>query len=193
MIVDNYTLAEAAAVTEQSVTTINRLIDTGPIARRHVRHQKRQLRVLTRQDLLFLTALQDSVLASLNKATRALLYTKICEAWTGEPKTLDLLPVSETLVLQLQAIVDKLLARLSDLEVAKAIAVEDPEIRGGEPVIQGTRIPVHLVADMLADGATEEEILRGYPTLRGKDLNLIRVYAQAYPRQGRPPKHPWHE
>ncbi len=72
------------------------------------------------------------------------------------------------------------------------MVLRDPEILGGEPVIRGTRIPVHLVGDILEQGANEEEILSGYPTLKRENLELAHIYVRAYPRRGRPPKHPWH-
>lgn len=39
-------------------------------------------------------------------------------------------------------------------------------------VLRGTRIPVQLVADMLGQGATPEEIVEGYPALRSRWSNL---------------------
>jgi uncharacterized protein (DUF433 family) len=47
----------------------------------------------------------------------------------------------------------------------RELIIRNPEITCGTPVFKGTRIPVDLVADMLAQGATAEEILEGYPTL----------------------------
>jgi uncharacterized protein (DUF433 family) len=61
----------------------------------------------------------------------------------------------------------------------------------GAPVFRRTRIPVHAVADMLAQGATVEEILEGYPALNRKAVELALVYARAFPRRGRPPARPW--
>jgi uncharacterized protein (DUF433 family) len=72
------------------------------------------------------------------------------------------------------------------------MVVCDPEIRGGLPVIKGTRIGVYEVAAMLDQGETEEEFLEGYPTLKREQLELSKMYAAAYPRRGRPPRHPWH-
>jgi len=40
----------------------------------------------------------------------------------------------------------------------------------GKPVITGTRIPVELLLKMLAQGMSEDEILKGYPRLRKADL-----------------------
>ncbi len=45
---------------------------------------------------------------------------------------------------------------------------------------------------MLEQGATQEEILEGYLSLKREQLELVKVFAQAYPRKGRPPRHPWH-
>jgi len=72
------------------------------------------------------------------------------------------------------------------------MVVVDPEIRGGEPVIKGTRIGVYEVATMLQRGASKEEILSGYPTLKPQHLELALIYANAYPQRPRRLKHPWH-
>ena len=61
----------------------------------------------------------------------------------------------------------------------------------GTPVFKGTRIPVDLVADMLAQGATAEEILEGYPTLNEERSPLRPLYMRAFPRRGRPSRRPW--
>jgi uncharacterized protein (DUF433 family) len=41
----------------------------------------------------------------------------------------------------------------------------DPEIRGGYPVIAGTRVPYDMVASLLEDGVTAEEVARFYPAV----------------------------
>lgn len=42
----------------------------------------------------------------------------------------------------------------------------DPEILGGIPVFTGTRVPVAVLFENLADGLSLEEILDSYPTLK---------------------------
>jgi uncharacterized protein (DUF433 family) len=42
----------------------------------------------------------------------------------------------------------------------RQLATSDPEIMRGTPVFKGTRIPADLVADLLAQGATADEILQ---------------------------------
>ncbi len=41
----------------------------------------------------------------------------------------------------------------------------DPEIRGGYPVIEGTRVPYDLVASLRRDGLSPEEIAEIYPSV----------------------------
>jgi uncharacterized protein (DUF433 family) len=53
----------------------------------------------------------------------------------------------------------------------------NPAILAGKPVIRGTRIPVYLLLDMLAAGATFEQILAEYPALHRADLEAALRYA----------------
>ena len=46
----------------------------------------------------------------------------------------------------------------------------DPEVCGGRPCIRGLRIRVKDILDMLAGGASREEILRDYPYLEDADI-----------------------
>ena len=81
--------------------------------------------------------------------------------------------------------------RLAEATAAQFAVVSDPEIRGGEPVVRGTRIPVHLLQDLVAQGATYDELLADYPSLDDQRLRLALVYAKNHPRAGRPRKRPW--
>jgi len=46
----------------------------------------------------------------------------------------------------------------------------NPRQMGGVPCIRGLRIPVATVVGMVADGMTEEEILRAFPDLEQVDI-----------------------
>ena len=48
--------------------------------------------------------------------------------------------------------------------------VIDPRIRGGTPVILGTRIPTRLIAELRSEGLSDEEILSLYPSLTTDDI-----------------------
>ena len=45
------------------------------------------------------------------------------------------------------------------------IVSSDPEVLGGTPVFVGTRVPVAVLFENLADGMTLDEILDAYPTV----------------------------
>jgi uncharacterized protein (DUF433 family) len=53
----------------------------------------------------------------------------------------------------------------------------DPQIMAGKPVIKGTRITVDLILRLLAQGTTNEEILKNYPHLKKEDILAAMNYA----------------
>lgn len=56
----------------------------------------------------------------------------------------------------------------------------NPNQCGGRPCIRGMRIRVKDVLDMLADGATQEEILADFPDLEAADIQACIAYAARY-------------
>ena len=52
-----------------------------------------------------------------------------------------------------------------------------PDQMGGVPCIRGLRIPVATVVGMIADGMTEQEILKAYPDLELEDIHDALRYA----------------
>ncbi len=73
----------------------------------------------------------------------------------------------------------------------REIVTSDPEIMGGTPVFRGTRIPVDLIADMLAQGASAEEILEGYPTLDKERIAMAPQCTRAFPVKRTTSRTPW--
>ena len=53
----------------------------------------------------------------------------------------------------------------------------NPRILGGKPIIEGTRISVELILDLLASGVGEEDILEDYPHLSREDIHACLRYA----------------
>ena len=53
----------------------------------------------------------------------------------------------------------------------------DPQIMGGRACIRGMRIPVSVIVGQIANGATFEEILEGYPDLERADIQAALEYA----------------
>jgi uncharacterized protein (DUF433 family) len=54
----------------------------------------------------------------------------------------------------------------------------DPRVCGGQPVIKGTRIPVAVILDQLADGESWDSLLKGYPELKRADIQSALRYAR---------------
>ena len=53
----------------------------------------------------------------------------------------------------------------------------DPNICHGQACIKDTRIPVHQIIGMLANGDTIEELLKEYPSLKREDILAALAYA----------------
>ncbi len=55
--------------------------------------------------------------------------------------------------------------------------VIDPKVLVGKPVIQGTRIAVEFLVDLLAEGWSNDQILKNYPHLSADDIQAALHYA----------------
>lgn len=53
----------------------------------------------------------------------------------------------------------------------------DPKICHGQACVKGTRIPVHQIVHMLANGDTVEDLLAEYPSLSREDIMACLDYA----------------
>jgi uncharacterized protein (DUF433 family) len=59
----------------------------------------------------------------------------------------------------------------------------DPRQMGGVPCLRGLRIPVATVVGMVADGMSEDEILRSYPDLEREDIREALRFASEAVRE----------
>lgn len=55
--------------------------------------------------------------------------------------------------------------------------VIDQAILDGKPVVKGTRLSVEFIMGLLAQGWSEEEVLRNYPALVQEDIQACLAYA----------------
>lgn len=53
----------------------------------------------------------------------------------------------------------------------------DPNVCHGQACIKGTRIPVHQIVLMLANGDTIDDLLKAYPTISMDDILACLEYA----------------
>ncbi|WP_242392666.1 DUF433 domain-containing protein [Anaeromyxobacter oryzisoli] len=68
--------------------------------------------------------------------------------------------------------------------------VSRPEILGGEPVFEGTRIAVRFVGDRARKGEPIADLLEDYPALRAEDVEFAKMYVALGRPPGRPKKRP---
>jgi uncharacterized protein (DUF433 family) len=184
---DGYTPAQAAAVTGLPLAAVHKAIDSRLIRPRTARSGATVRRLLTKEQLIFLQ-LEAEGLRLLPVGTRR----EIAESIQRSPRTEKLRVANGTAILiEIGSARRRMESHLKQLARIEEMVVSDPEIMRGTPVFKGTRIPVDLVADMLAQGATAEEILEGYSTLNKEKIAIAPLYMRAFPRRGRPSRRPW--
>ena len=182
-----YTPAQAAALTGLPLAAVHKAIDSQLIRPRSTRSGATVRRLLTKEHLIFLQ-LEAEGLRLLPLGTRRDIAVSLQQS----PKT-NALPVGNgtALRIEIRPARQRVERQLKQLARIEQMVVRDPDIMRGIPVFKGTRIPVELVADLLAQGATADELLEGYPTLDNEKLALAPLYIQAFPRRGRPGRRPW--
>lgn len=57
--------------------------------------------------------------------------------------------------------------------------IRDPKICGGEPVIKGTRVTLRTILASLAEGASLDELLEDFPSLKEQDVRAAIAFAAA--------------
>lgn len=187
MATKKYTPAEAAALTNLPIRTVRRLIDRRLIHPRRLQTGRSVQRLLSWEQLVYLR-LEAEGLGLLPVVARRKIAKQI-----ETDAEIDVVSISggPALFIEVKTARKELAGRLKKLERARSVIVEDPETMGGTPAYRGTRIPVELVAEMLNQGASVEEILEGYPALDREKVELAPLYVQAFPRRGRPASRPW--
>ena len=184
---DGYTPAQAAAITGLPLAAVHKAIDSRLIRPRSARSGAAVRRLLTKEQLIYLQ-LEAEGLRLLPVGTRR----EIADSIQRSPDV-DMMAIGngKVLLIECKDARRKVEGQLKQFARIEEMVVSDPEIMRGTPVFKGTRIPVALVADMLAQGATAEEILEGYPTLSKEKIAIAPLYMRAFPRRGRPSRRPW--
>ncbi len=59
----------------------------------------------------------------------------------------------------------------------RELFVHDPKVSHGQLCAKGTRVLMVNILDSLAEGSTEDEILRSYPSLQREHIKAALIYA----------------
>ena len=54
----------------------------------------------------------------------------------------------------------------------------NPRVCDGKPVIKGTRIPVSVILEQIAEGGSWADLVSGYPELEKDDIKAALLYAR---------------
>ena len=184
-----FTPTEAAVLTRLTLKAVNNAIDKKTVSAVIGERAGHPIRLLGLRALMSLT-LERRLVDRFAPELRRGLFDAL--EGDGAPRnTLSL--EGGFLKIDLREPRRELAKSLRDLRRARQLVVTDPEIMGGDPVFRGTRVPVHMIADIQAQGETEEVLLESYPSITAEMARLASVYAAAYPLRGRPRKQPWHD
>ena len=182
---------EAAVATGVSARKINRLIDDAVLPKSVC--TKVGTRRALRAFAVPMVSFGASDGAKLSKRMR-LEAMRMIEKFTkenwprlcNEPEHARLLRFeSGCIIISLGEPVSAAMEGLNQLSDALYRIVKEPKVRGGLPVVRGTRISVYEIADaLLSDGL--EIALEDFPVLSREDAEAAALYARAHPRTGRP-------
>ncbi len=179
------TAAQASAVTGLSLKAINKAIDTQTVPSTATAKNGIKKRYLSELALVCLK-LEAKGLGELPLSFRKRIFHLVLT----QPGTHVVRPV-EAVQIDVQQAHREVLKSVGNLQRAEQMVAIDPNVMGGAPVIAGTRIPVAAISEMVAQGATVEEITEGYPSLTSEQVSLASLYVAAHPRRGRPSSRPW--
>jgi len=54
----------------------------------------------------------------------------------------------------------------------------NPKVCNGRPIIKGTRIPISVILEQIAEGIPCDELLANYPELTREDIQATLLYAR---------------
>jgi len=171
-----FTVAEAAYVAGLPHKVVHREIDAGIVRPKG----KAASRAVGLEDVLYFAIVRE-LRDELAPSGRKLLHRSVATAATKRATAV----IFHGFKRPLADVRRELKVRLADVRKMRQNLESRPAIRGGEHVVKGTRIPARVVADLVRQGATPNELARDY------DLTPIQIEAcvlfdQLSPKRGRP-------
>jgi len=127
----------------------------------------------------------------LTSAQKKQLITKLADLQPAAIRTarVELVPAVE---IDVGRLVEDVMDRAERYRIARdASIVSDEAIKGGTPVIRGTRMTVHSVLGRIEHGETVDDILSENPDLSREAIEAAVIYARTHPLIGRPGGRPW--
>lgn len=176
------TRREAAELSGTTLGAVNKAIE-----QRVLLVRRRKGRTLLAPEDVGALALLAQIRVSLPVAMR-----RRVAAWSrGGPETNAELCLGGALLVRAGPEIEQAAARARRyIELRERLVEVDPDVRGGIPVIAGTRMSVRSLARLIELGETRKVLREDYPFLPEESYELAPLWAKANPRQGRPAR-PW--
>lgn len=182
---NRFTPTQAAFLTGLPLKTIQKAIEQKAVPCRILRHQGNSARYLSGPALICLRLEAEGV-NQLPLQLRRRIFRNVLQS----PRRANL-RIGDVICVEIDRARKGLAKNLKELRRAERMVVSNPAVMTGSPVIRGTRIPVHMIAEMREQSVSPKVILEGYPSISADQIALAEIYAQAHPKRGRPPVQPW--
>ena len=182
-----FTTTEAAFLTRVPLKAVNNAIDKKTIVTHARRTQKdRSVRLVSEPALVYLS-LERALVSDTTPSFRRKLFKAITTAFAKGASSVAV----GALTLDLGPSWLEVMHRIKELRRAEQLAGTNAEVLGGAPFFRGTRISIHMIAELLSQGETVKSLRKGYPRLTDEMIRLAPIYAGAHPLRGRPRRRPW--
>ncbi len=176
------TRREAADLSGIAETTVKKVVDQKVVPSR-MRGSQSCIEVEDVPVLAMLGVLSPMRLSPVHK--------RAVRKWLRAPSGPAELELSPALVVRKLEEIDEARRRAQRYaELRDRWIVRDPDIKGGEPVIKGSRVSVHTLADRIAHGESSTVLEEDFPHIPAEAREVAVQYAHANPRRGRPKRRP---
>jgi uncharacterized protein (DUF433 family) len=127
----------------------------------------------------------------LTTAHKKRLMTKLARLGPAEIRTARV-EVAPAVEIDVGRLVGDVMDRAERYRLTRdAWIVIDAAIKGGTPIIRGTRVTVYSVLGRVEHGETIDDILGDNPDLSREAIEAATTYARTHPLMGRPGGRPW--
>ncbi|MDQ0562304.1 uncharacterized protein (DUF433 family) [Rhizobium mesoamericanum] len=175
---EHLTTAQAAFVVGAPLETFKKVVERAPIKPQLVKRGGRNIRQFGQAELVFLHA-YDELKQALTPKSQSEFYEALRSSLKRGLAKEVVFGKQRYDIGQHLVFVERKLKELDKLTA-------QIDRSGKEPLIRGTQIEAHRIAALLDAGATVEDVMRDYPSLKEHQIVAARVYAEAHPKAGRP-------
>jgi excisionase family DNA binding protein len=128
-----------------------------------------------------------AMLGLLTEMRLVLKHKRRVREWLRTPSAPDELELTPALVARKVGEVEEARRRAERYAgLREKWIVNDPDIKGGEPVIRGSRVSVHTLASRIRQGESSAVLDEDFPHIPAEAREVAVQYARANPRRGRP-------